>query len=148
MSQVTASNIETPTERGATRPIGLWVVIVLSALMVFRTFALRGIPNLGETGPEFWIVAFTGDVFVGITALIVAGLLWRVRGLAVWTIGIVWQVIGLNDFTVAWQLFLIEPPFFDTGNMGNVPFVIFAVGIVVHLLCIYLLVRYRRYYLG
>ena len=148
MSQVTASDIETATERGATRPIGLWVVIVLSALMVFRTLALRRIPNLGETGPEFWIVAFTGDVFVGITALIVAGLLWRVRGLAVWTIGIVWQVIGLNDFTVAWQLFYIEPPFFDTGNMGNVPLVIFAVGIVVHLLCIYLLVRYRRYYLG
>ena len=144
MSQVT----EPPTERGATRPIGLWVVIVLSALMVFRIVALRGIPNLGETGPEFWIVAFTGDVFVGITALIVAGLLWRVRGLAVWTIGIVWHVIGLNDFTVAWQLFYIEPPFFDTGNMGNVPLVIFAVGIVVHLLCIYLLVRYRRYYLG
>ena len=142
------SQVETPTEGGATRPIGLWVVIVLSALMVFRTFAFRGIPNLGETGPEFWIVAFTGDVFVGITALIVAGLLWRVRGLAVWTIGIVWQVIGLNDFTVAWQLFYIAPPFFDTGNMGNVPLVIFAVGIVVHLLCIYLLVRYRRYYLG
>ena len=148
MSQVPASNIETPTDSGATRPIGLWVVIVLSALMVFRTFALRAIPNLGETGPEFWIVAFTGDVFVGITALIVAGLLWRVRGLAVWTIGIVWQVIGLQDFTVAWQLFYIEPPFFDTGNMGNVPLVIFAVGIGVHLLCIYLLVRYRRYYLG
>ena len=61
----------------------------------------------------------------------------------------VWQrVIGLQDFTVAWQLFYIEPPFFDTGNMGNVPLVIFAVGIIVHLLCIYLLVRYRRYYLA
>ena len=107
MSQVTASNMETPTEGGATRPIGLWVVIVLSALMVLRTFALTRIPNLGETGPEFWRVAFTGDVFVGITALIVAGLLWRVRGLAVWTIGIVWQVIGLQDFTVAWQLFYV-----------------------------------------
>ena len=45
MSQVTASNMEMPTEGGATRPIGLWVVIVLSALMVLRTFALTRIPK-------------------------------------------------------------------------------------------------------
>jgi hypothetical protein len=100
---------------------------------------LTWISSLRDTIPEFWIAAFTGDAIVGITAPIAAVLLWRYRGLAVWTIGIVRHVIGIKDYTVGMQLHFVEP--FDR-SVGNMPLAIFVGGIVVNLLCIYLLVRY------
>ena len=146
MSQENALSNEIQSKSSAGRPFGLWVVIVLSALMVYRVTTLMWIPLLGDTIPEFWIVAFTGDAFVGITALIVAALLWRSRGLAVWTIAIIWQVIGLKDYTVGMQLQFIEP--FDPSMSNTMAMIFFGGGIAVHLVCIYLLVRYRNYYLG
>ena len=144
MSQVLDSGTITPTESSAIRPMGLWVVMVLSALMAYRVVALTMMSELGKTMPVFWSAPLHGDAFIGLTALIVAGLLWRFRGLAVWTIGIVWHVIGFKDFTVGMDLHFVEPVF----PPGDMVLIVFTVGMLVHLLCIYLLVRFRRYYLG
>ena len=135
------------TKNSTTRPPGFWVVIVLTALMFYRIVPLfSSISTLGDTMPMGWIVAITGDAFMGVTALIVAGLLWKYRGLAVWTIAIVWHVIGIKDYLVGTQLAIVEPPA-QTGG-GGVFFVIFGVGILMHIISLYLLSRYRNYYLG
>ncbi|MCH8907528.1 MAG: hypothetical protein IH840_10600 [Candidatus Heimdallarchaeota archaeon] len=126
-------------------PTPLKLVLILSGVMLYRASLLSSISNLGDTIPEFWIVAFTGDIFVGLTALIVVPLLWKSRTLLAWTIGIIWHVIGLKDYTVGFQLHFVEP--FDE-SLGSTPIFVFTFGIIVHIICISLLVRYRHYYLA
>lgn len=135
-----------PTARRAARPIGVWVVVIVSALMAHRVSVVQYMfdPRLFPT-PAFWQVAFVGDVFIGLTAPIVALLLWKQHGLAVWTLAIVWQVVGIKDYLTGWQLFRIEP--FDPA-LGQLPLGFFVVGSSLHLLNIYLLSRYRGHYLG
>jgi len=94
-----------------------------------------------------WFVPLTGDAFVGITALIVAGLLWRSQGLAVWTIGIVWHVIGIKDYIAGLQLLVADPPI-ESPAPAEVFFVILGVGAFLQIISIYLLSRYRSYFLG
>ena len=148
MSEGNTLSKETQNKNGASRPPGFWVVIVLTALMFYRIVGFFGLTTLGDTQPMGWIVAFTGDAFMGVTALIVAGLLWKYRGLGVWTIAIVWHVIGIKDYLAGTQLAIVEPPIdAEPGGLG-VFFVIFGVGILLHIISIYLLSRNRNYYLG
>ena len=91
--------------------------------------------------PQFWIVAFTGDAFMAVTAPIIVILLLRTRGLAVWTIAIAWQVIGIKDYSAGLQFYAMDP------NQGNLLWFILGGGTVIHLLNIYLLSRFRRFYL-
>ena len=120
-------------------------MIGLTALMVHRLAALFNISDLGEGTPDFWIVALTGDTFIGVTAPIVAVMLWKNRGLAVWTIAIAWHVIGIKDYSAGAQFAALEIP---NGMSASVILPVFAVGISIHLLCIFLLARFRRHYLG
>lgn len=147
MSQVTGSSTVTPTDSSATRPIGrwLWVVIGLTGLMVYRAIAAVGLTDLGDGTPDFWIVALTGDAFIGVTAPIVAFLLWKRRGLAIWTIAIAWHVTGIKVFLAGSQFLAVDIP--DRATVAMLA-PIFGVGIAFHLLTIYLLIRFRRHYLG
>ena len=147
MSEISAQNLATLEKGTSSRPLsrGLWVVIGLTALMVHRLAALFSFSDLGEGTPDFWVVAFTGDTFIGVTAPIVAFMLWKNRGLAVWTTAIVWHVIGIKDYSAGAQFAALETP---DGMSASVILPVFAVGISVHLLCIFLLVRCRRHYLG
>jgi len=120
-------------------------VIGLSALVVYRLVALPGLLDLGDSTPEFWVVAFTGDTFMGVTALIIAIMLWKTRGLAIWTTAIAWHMIGIKDYLAGAQFLAVELP---DGASLSVIVPIFAVGISAQVLCIFLLVRFRRDYLG
>ena len=126
-------------------PTGLWVAIGITALMVYRLMAVTFLPEVGNTVPEMWGVAFRGDTFIGATALIIAYLLWKSRGLAVWTIAIVWHWIGIKDFASGIEFHFIEP--FDP-SMGNTVLVPLIGGPILQLIAVYLLVRHRRVYLG
>ena len=79
MSENPAPTTEAAVEDNNTHAIGgwLWVVIGLSALMTYRLVAIAGFADLGDGTPDYWVVAFTGDTFMGATAPIVAILLWK-----------------------------------------------------------------------
>jgi hypothetical protein len=119
------------------------LTLFLTGVMLYRALPAPFVwGELGKSIPQVWIIPFRGDVFVGLTALIIAYLLWKRRGLMPWTIGIVFHVIGMTDFLVAAQLFFLAP----MPMVPNLDFMIVAIS--VQLLCIALLVRNRDYYLG
>lgn len=128
-----------------TMPTGLWVAIGITALMVYRLLGFNFLGEVGNTIPEMWGVAFRGDIFIGATALIVAYLLWKSRGLAVWTIAIVWHWVGIRDYVSAIEFQFIEP--FDP-SLGNAILVPLFGGLILQLIAAFLLVKYRRIYLG
>ncbi len=147
MSEKTAPIPEAAVEDDNTHPIGgwLWLVIGLSALMTYRLVAIAGFSDLGDGTPDYWVVAFTGDMFMGITASIVAILLWKTRGIAIWTIAIAWHAIGIKDYLAGSQFLGVDIP---DGTPLEALVTIFAVGISFHVICIFLLTRYRHRYLG
>ncbi|NQV36437.1 MAG: hypothetical protein HQ509_00335 [Candidatus Marinimicrobia bacterium] len=75
--------------------------------------------TLGKGTPNVWVIPYSGDVVVGALALIVTYLLWKHRGLGVWTSGIVFHVIGIKDFSVAAQLIFIAPPGVMPTSIGG-----------------------------
>ena len=147
MTANSAPTLEAIEESNTAYPIGrrLRVAIGLSALMFYRTTVAFQISEIGEGTPDFWIVAISGDVFMGLTAPIVAVLLWKKRGMAIWITAIVWHAIGIKDYLAGSQFLGVALPGYATVGM-LAP--IFVVGITFHLICIFLLSRYRRRYLG
>ena len=127
-----------------TRSIGLLVAVVLTGLMFHRAMAFMMLSKLGQTISLPWAGPMHGDVFIGFTAPIIAFLLWKYRGLAIWTIGIVWHATGIKDYIGGMEAQAISTL---ASVPGNFVFIFFPVMISVHLLCIYLLVRYKNYYL-
>jgi len=126
-------------------PLGLHIAAVLTLIMTYRVTPIFLMSEVGGTIPEFWGVAFRGDIFIGITAPIVAWLLWRKQGLAVWTVAIVWQFIGIKDFLTGLEFHFIQP--FDP-SMGSIPIVLLGGGPLVHLVAVYLLIKHRSHYLN
>lgn len=126
-------------------PLGLRIAIVLTLIMIYRLTPIFMLSEVGESIPEFWGVAFRGDIFIGATAPVVAWLLWRRRGLGVWTVGLVWHFIGIKDFIAGLEFHLIQP--FDP-SMGSIPVVILGGGPLVHLIAVYFLIRHRAHYLS
>lgn len=118
--------------------IGLKMAIGLTLLMIYRVSAGLYLPKVGDSIPEFWGIAYRGDIVIGVTAPIIAFLLWKRRSLSTWTLAIVWQWIGLKDFIGGLEFHLIEP--FDPA-MGDLPIAIFIIGPVIHIYTTYLLVR-------
>lgn len=122
-------------------PNGIKIAIGITLFMVYRVSAGLYLPKVGESIPEFWGVAYRGDILIGITAPIIAYLLWKHRSLLTWTLAIVWHWIGLKDFVSGLEFHLIEP--FDP-SMGNLPIAIFIIGPLLHIYVTYLLVRNRN----
>ncbi len=127
-------------------PGGFVITIIITAIMVYRFMVVFMWGDLGNGTPEVWSIPYAGDAFVGLTALIVAYMLWKHKGPLVWLSGIVFHVIGIKDFSVAGQLIFIDPP----PQMPDPTFgiIFMSVGISLQLLCIALLIRNRQYYLG
>lgn len=126
-------------------PGGFFVTLIITGIMVYRIAAVFMWGDLGKDTPEVWAIPFAGDVFVGLTALIVTYMLWKHRGPLVWLSGIVFHVIGIKDFSVAYQLIFIDPmPRMADSSFG---IIFMSIGISLQLLCIALLIRNRGYYL-
>lgn len=121
--------------------LGLIVAIVLTGVMTWRISALTYLSQVGDTLPEFWGIAFKGDAFIGVTAPIVAYLLYKHRTLSVWTLGVVWQCIGLFDLWVA-----IESQFIF--SIGQAPNYVIPTGMVMHAVALVLLLRARGVFLN
>lgn len=132
-------NILTTEDRKT--PIGLKIAIVLTAVMVWRISALTYLPQVGNGIPKFWGIAFKGDAFIGITALIVAVLLFRFRNPNIWALGIAWQVAGLADLYVAIEVQLIH-------SLGAAPFFVIPTGMLMHSLALYLIWTNRPWFMS
>lgn len=119
---------------------GVKMAIGFSLFMFYRVSAGLYLPKVGDTIPEFWGIAYRGDILIGLTAPLIAYLLWKHRNLSTWTLAIVWHWIGLKDFIAGLEFHLIQP--FDPA-MGDLPILIFIIGPLIHIYVTYLLVRNR-----
>lgn len=120
------------------------IILVLTLMAAGRAMTLAFIARAGDGGPgdppEAWLMPLIGDAFVGLTAVAVAGLLWKRRTPTTWLLALVWSAIGMFDAIAA---FIIEtsapwPDFFMLELFGRSMFFA-AAGL--HLVIIYLLLR-------
>ena len=127
-------------------PRGLVVAIVLTGLMFYRAPPAPFVwGRLGEDIPQVWQIPFSGDVFIGLTAWVVAYLLWKRGGPVVWMLGIVFHAVGIQDFLVAAQMMFLAPNPMIPDPYNGLMFMNTLIS--VHLLCIALLMRNRDHYL-
>ena len=129
----------------STRPAVYWLIIALVALMTYRIVPIFPYAELGDTIPISWTLAFNGDIFMVLTAPIVAYLLVRQTGLWVWTIAIVWHALGIKDYINGITLSRIDP---DPNTPPELIWVL-VVGAVLQIINIVLLSRpaVRAYFL-
>ena len=120
------------------------IIRVLTLMAVGRAMTLGWIHRVGDGGPgdppEAWLMPLVGDAFVGITALMVAMLLFRQLTMRTWTIAVVWTSIAAFD---AFAALLVEvsvpwPDFVMLRLFGRGMFVAAA---VLHLIVLWLLTR-------
>jgi len=76
-------------------------IILLGGLALFQTVRVLAYSMIQDVfagiTPDAWLFPAAMDVFVGVTAPIVAIGLWRGKGLAVWTSAIVFFVLSISD---------------------------------------------------
>jgi len=125
-------------------PTGLWVAVGITALMAYRVTPLALLGEVGDSIPEFWGIAFRGDIFIGATAPFVAWLLWKRRDLVGWVVPLIWHWIGIKDFITGVELHLIQP---FAPEMGDLALIVLGAGPFVHLVAVFFIVRHRALYL-
>lgn len=88
------------------------------------------IPRAGGTGPEdppiAWLMPLIGDAIIGLSALLVAAIVFKRSGLWVWTTLIVWNALAIWDAGSAFIIHITNPwpSFFMLELFG--PFMFFA----------------------
>lgn len=92
------------------RPKSISVLTLLTAWMTHRLAAINFVSDLGEPGlPESWAVVFYFDLLIGGLALFLAFMVFRARGLVVWTLAVAWNVFGLTAYGAAFILNEVDP---------------------------------------
>lgn len=102
-----------------------------TALVVLFTLMLAGramtLAFLGEVGsgaagapPDAWWMPLIGDAVIGLSAPLIALLVWRGRGLAAFSVVLIWNALGIWD---AMSAFLVHvsvpwPDFFMVQIFG------------------------------
>lgn len=118
------------------------ILLALTVMASGRAMTLAFVGRAGDGGvgdpPEAWLMPLIGDAAIGLTAVLVALLLWRRRGLATWAIAVGWTAIGAFDALAA---FIVElstpwPEFFMLELFGRS---MFFAATAMHLLILYLL---------
>lgn len=103
------------------RTVLVWLVAMTAGRAMTLAFITRaGGSELGDP-PEEWLMPLLGDGFVGLSAVVVAILLWRNSSPAAWTIAIAWSAIGAFDAIAA---FFVQrtspwPEFFMLRAFGS-----------------------------
>lgn len=107
-------------------------VLVLVLLSSGRAMTLWWIGRAGDGGPDdppaAWLMPLIGDAAVGLTAMLVAALLWRRRNPQTWAIAIAWSAVAAFDALAA---YLVEiqspwPEFFMLELFGRSMFFVAA----------------------
>jgi len=106
------------------------------------TLAFIGRAGDGGAGdpPEAWLMPLLGDAAIGLTAIVVAVLLWARPSPAIWVAAVAWSAIGAFDAVAAFVVDVTTPwpEFFMLEVFGRSMF--FAAA-AMHLVIIGLLTR-------
>jgi len=118
--------------------------IALSAMAIGRAMTLAYVARAGGTNPgdppEAWLMPLVGDAIVGLTAVVVAFLLWRRPSPGSWLVAVVWSAVAAFDALAALLVDVASPwpDFFMLKLFGRGMFIGAA---VMHVGIIYLLAR-------
>lgn len=120
------------------------VAFGLILMLAGRAMTIPFIGRAGGSGigdpPKAWIMPLLGDAAVGVSALVVAYLVWKRPQPSSWLVAVVWSAIGAFDALAA---LVIEvsfpwPEFFMLDLFGRP---MFFMAVAAHALIIYLLTR-------
>ena len=112
----------------ATRSIYLKTMLVLTLMLAGRAMTLAFIHRAGGSAvgdpPIAWLMPLIGDAVIGLSALVVAYLIWKRKGLGVWTAIIVWNALAIWDAMSAFIVSLTNPwpEFFMLQAIGPIMF--------------------------
>ncbi len=118
-------------------------ILLLTTLMLSgRAMTLAFLKRVGGTEagdpPLAWLMPLVGDAVIGVTALLVAWLIWRPRGLIGWTTVVAWNAVAIWDALSAYAIHRTVPwpSFFMIEIFG--PSMFFAAS-ALHAACLYLI---------
>lgn len=120
------------------------IMFLLTLLLAGRAMTLAFITRAGGPlpgdPPAAWLMPLIGDAVIGVTALVIAFLILRKRGLWVWMAIIVWNSVAIWDALSAYLVHLTTPwpEFFMLHLFG--PSLFFAAS-ALHLVLILLATR-------
>ena len=86
------------------RPTAVTILIVLTALFVWRASAFFNLASVGvppDGAPESWFIPLLGDGLVGTAAIIMAIVLWRRQTAGVWLAAVVVHTVAPQSKQVA-----------------------------------------------
>jgi len=112
---------------------------ILSLMLAGRAMTLAFLTRVGGEGagdpPLAWLMPLAGDGVIGLSAVAVAVIAWKGRGLLAWTIVVVWNCIGIWDALSAFAIHLTVPwpTFFMVEIFGAS---MFFAAIAMHLVCL------------
>ena len=129
------------------------MMLILTMLLVGRAMTLAFILRAGGTmpgdPPSAWLMPLVGDAIIGVTGLVIVYLIWRRRGLWVWTTIVAWNAIAIWDALSAYIIHITNPwpEFFMIQLLGSS---MFFAATMMHLVNILLAARpnARRQLLG
>lgn len=130
------------SEERPSRPFAITVALVL--MSSGRAMTLAFITRVGDGGvgdpPDAWLMPLIGDAVVGLSALVIAWLLWKRPHPSTWILAIAWSAIASFDAIAALLVDLQTPwpDFFMLEIFGRSMFVAAA---IMHALIIGLLAR-------
>lgn len=122
---------------GTRRTVLLIITLMLSGRAMTLAFVADAGSGIAGDPPAAWLTPLVGDAVIGLSALGIAYLVVRGRGLGAWAAIVIWNFIGIWD---ALSAFLINqstpwPEFFMIEVFG--PSMFFAAG-AMHVANIYL----------
>lgn len=91
----------------------LKIMLVLTLMLAGRAMTLAFIHRAGGSAagdpPIAWLMPLIGDAVIGLSALLIAYLIWKRKGLGVWTAIIVWNALAIWDALSAFIVSLTNP---------------------------------------
>ncbi len=95
------------------RSTNLNIMLVLTLMLAGRAMTLAFIHRAGGDAagdpPIAWLMPLIGDAVIGLSALFIAYLIWKRKGLKVWTAIIVWNALAIWDAMSAFIISLTNP---------------------------------------
>lgn len=138
--------MQATAEQTRTDVLGIWDKLAIGLVLAAtgRAITLAFIGRVGDGGagdpPDAWLMPLVGDASIGLTAPLVALLLWKRPAPTTWLLAVVWSALAIFDAIAA---FLVEisapwPEFFMIQAFGRS---MFALAVCMHLTAAALLFR-------
>ena len=120
------------------------VLLGLTLMLAGRAMTLWFLGDVGSAlegaPPNAWLSPLVGDAVIGVSALVIAGLIVRGRGLLAWTLIVTWNAVAIWDALAAYLVHVSVPwpSFFMVQLFGSS---MFFMATAMHLLCLGLIAR-------